>query len=888
MNSRRWSTFGLGATVLSLLLVLSSCGGGGNSSSSSGAGGSGGGGSGGSNASPGGIWNGTESQSGLAVIGVVDEAGEFHFIRADNVQYAGAASVSGSSVSASIEGFTPAGTVFPDGSTHGTGMLTGSVVERSSMSGNTTFTTDKGSTTTGTISLTFNSLYNRTSSLDTISGNFTDPISGDVIAVSTNGTLSWRDPPTGCTGSGTVSIINASYDVYRVQFSYVGCTGSAAVLNGVQFSGLGILDNTVLPERAIVGVNGQSGTSKYAVVYTLQRSGGGGATAPAISTQPQNASVLAGMTTTFTVTATGTAPLTYQWSKNGTAITGATSANYTTPPAVLTENGASFTVTITNSAGSITSAATTLTVTTNAVAPVIATQPQSTTVSVGQTASFSVGATGSPTPTYQWSKNGTPISGATSSSYTTPATALADSGATFTVTVTNLAGSVTSSAATLTVSALPNAPAITAQPQSITVAAGATATFAVTATGAAPLSYQWKKNGTAIGGATAASYTTPATARTDNGAAFTVTVTNAVGNATSNAATLTVNTAPVITTQPVNVTVTAGQTATFSVTATGTASLSYQWSKNGTVIPGATSAIYTTPATTLGDNGATFTVTVSNSVGPVTSSAATLTVTVGASAPTITAQPQNTAVSQGQSATFSVIATGTAPINYQWQKNGVNIAGATSASYTTPVTLTSDNGGQYDVVVSNSGGSITSSAALLGVTHTLGLVAGALGGLGHADAPSGPPTVATFYGPAAVATDGAGNVYVADGSNNTIRMITPAGVVTTLAGTAGTIGSADGTGAAASFNAPGGIAVDASGNVYVADTGNDTLRKITPTGVVTTLAGSPGVAGSGNGVGAAAHFDVPSALGVDASGSNLYVADTTTAPSARSSSQRRP
>ncbi|HKD52439.1 MAG TPA: immunoglobulin domain-containing protein, partial [Candidatus Acidoferrum sp.] len=111
--------------------------------------------------------------------------------------------------------------------------------------------------------------------------------------------------------------------------------------------------------------------------------------------------------------------------------------------------------------------------------------------------------------------------------------------------------------------------------------------------------------------------------------------------------------APAITTQPANQTVTAGQTAAFSVVATGTAPLAYQWNKNGAAISGATSSTYTTPAATSSDNGAQFAVVVSNSAGSVTSATATLTVNPTAAAPTITTQPVNQAVTAGQTATFT-------------------------------------------------------------------------------------------------------------------------------------------------------------------------------------------------------------------------------------------
>ncbi len=161
-------------------------------------------------------------------------------------------------------------------------------------------------------------------------------------------------------------------------------------------------------------------------------------------------------------------------------------------------------------------------------------------------------------------------------------------------------------------------------------------------------------------------------------------------------------------------------------------------------------------------------------------------------------------------------------------------------------------------------------AAQDGFTFTTlaGLAPGNVDGIGAA---------ARFRGGGSVAADGLGNLYVADSDNNTIRKVTPAGAVTTLAGASGMTGTADGTGAAARFNAPAGIAVDASGNAYVADYGNNTIRKVTPAGAVTTLAGSPGNPGpsgdSSDGIGASAGFFHPGGLAVDASG-NVFVADT--------------
>jgi hypothetical protein len=352
------------------------------------------------------------------------------------------------------------------------------------------------------------------------------------------------------------------------------------------------------------------------------------------------------------------------------------------------------------------------------VAPSIVSQPASQSALVGDSVNFSVVAGGSEPLAYQWNKNGSAVAGATNPSYTHMALP-EDNGAMFAVIVTNPAGSAQSAPAQLTVSATPLAPTISAPPTDQTITTGQSATFSVSAGGTAPLAYQWQKNGSAIAGANAATYSTPAASSADSGATFAVVVSNSVGNVTSRAAVLTVTMAPVapsITTQPANQSVQAGQSATFSVVATGTAPLSYQWRRNGAAIAGATSATYHTPATSSADNGAVYSVVVSNAAGSLTSGNATLTVTAASTAPSITTQPVSQSVQAGQSATFSVVATGTAPLSYQWRRNGTAIAGATSATYHTPATSSADNGAVFSVVVSNALGSITSGNATLTVT----------------------------------------------------------------------------------------------------------------------------------------------------------------------------
>ena len=171
-------------------------------------------------------------------------------------------------------------------------------------------------------------------------------------------------------------------------------------------------------------------------------------------------------------------------------------------------------------------------------------------------------------------------------------------------------------------------------------------------------------------------------------------------------------TAPTITTHPSNQTVLQGQSATFNVVASGSATLNYQWQRNQVNISGATSAGYTLPNAAFADNGAKFRVIVSNGFGNATSNEATLTVNAP---PSITAHPSDQTVAQGQPSTFSVVAGGTAPLSYQWQRNQVNISGATSATYMIASTALSDNGARYRCVVTNSFGTATSNEATLTV-----------------------------------------------------------------------------------------------------------------------------------------------------------------------------
>ena len=538
---------------------------------------------------------------------------------------------------------------------------------------------------------------------------------------------------------------------------------------------------------------------------------------PTITAQPADQAVLEGATATFTVGAAGGLPLNYQWQDNGTNLTdggnifGSTTTNLIISN-VSAANVGTYTVVVTNLAGTVTSSNAYLTITPSP--PVIVMQPSNQTVLAGGAASFSVTAIGSTPLYYQWSFNTTNITGATNATLTLANVQLTNAG-NYAVTITNLYGSTISSNALLTVQASP--PTITAQPTNQMVLVGGTATFSVGVVGALPLSYQWSFNTTNIVGATNATLTL-ANVQLTNAGNYAVTITNLYGSTISSNALLTVSTSgglvvPLGLTnvegngdsgiltqaareqtvyaatnfppQPIwitaihfrpDATYSGGRAFTNTISniqfhLSNTTNAPYQLnatfaSNTGTnvttvfngalalssqfsgpaqgpkafdiVVPFTTPFLYDPQAgnlvvdiqnfsgettSSVDENGVSnegaSRVSIANpnaSSGTPDIGAAVMQIiyTVASQSPTIISQPTNQTVMVGGTAGFSVTAIGIPPLSYQWNFNGTNIAGATSATLTLTNVLLSQSG-NYAVLVTNFGGSILSSNATLTV-----------------------------------------------------------------------------------------------------------------------------------------------------------------------------
>lgn len=254
-------------------------------------------------------------------------------------------------------------------------------------------------------------------------------------------------------------------------------------------------------------------------------------------------------------------------------------------------------------------------------------------------------------------------------------------------------------------------PVITVQPVSQNVPLLGVATFSVTASSGTTMTYQWFKNGGTISGATSSSYTILSILGTSAGNYY-VKVSNAGGSVISDNATLNIVAPPAIITQPRSQTVVRGQDVSFSVVASGTGPLSYQWFFNGVSLGSAGTSATLTLINVRPDQAGSYTAVMTNSMGSITSAVATLTVMVP---PKIITQPLGQTVVQGQDASFSVVASGTAPLSYQWNFNGSPLAGATTSGLTLTNVQTAQ-AGSYTVVVTNAVGSVTSVVANLTVT----------------------------------------------------------------------------------------------------------------------------------------------------------------------------
>lgn len=397
-----------------------------------------------------------------------------------------------------------------------------------------------------------------------------------------------------------------------------------------------------------------------------------GQTAPSVTAHPVSATMCQGGINQFCVTATGTAPLTYQWQRDGVNISGATTACYSA-----NQSGA-YRCVVSNNCGSVMSNAASLNYNTP---PSISSNPNHATICIGQTNQLCITASGTAPLTYQWQLGGVNVPGATASCYSAGLPGV------YRCVVTNACGIATSSNATLTVN---DVPTIATQPIAATICTGQTNLFCVVAAGVGPFTYQWQRDGVNIAGATSSCYTASLAG------AYRCIVLNACGSRASNSVNLTINSSVAIGSHPTNGTICNGQTHQFCVTASGAGPLSYQWQRDGVDIPGATSSCCST-----GQAG-TYRCEVSNSCSNATSNGALLTVNA---APSITMNPVSGSVCVGNAYQFCVGASGAAPLSYQWERNGVNVAGATSSCYSATLA------GSYRCIVTNACGSVTSAAA---------------------------------------------------------------------------------------------------------------------------------------------------------------------------------
>jgi len=220
------------------------------------------------NASATGIWSGTDSVTGLTVIGYVNSTGDAVFMRADGAQFAGPTQVSGDTVVAAVVGYADFGNAFSDGSTYGLGTLEGTVTSAGTLTLTLSFTTNNGTAQSGSWSLGYDSITASGASLGAVSATYTDRAGLAAITIDASGAMTGQDG-NGCVLNGSLSVSDGSVDVYQVTFTFASCTGNYAVLNGVQFTGLAALDTSTSPAQLTIAVAGATAAGKYALVLNL-------------------------------------------------------------------------------------------------------------------------------------------------------------------------------------------------------------------------------------------------------------------------------------------------------------------------------------------------------------------------------------------------------------------------------------------------------------------------------------------------------------------------------------------------------------------------------------------------------------------------------------------
>ena len=541
-------------------------------------------------------------------------------------------------------------------------------------------------------------------------------------------------------------------------------------------------------------------------------------TAPGITTQPASQTILPGTRVILSAAVSGTGPFTYQWQFNG--------VNF--PTNLITTLAGNGTGAFAGDGGAATTASlyNPWSVTADALGNMDVADSEN-----NRIRQVSLGAGN---PTFKLSQ----ISAASAGNYS--------------VVITNAYGSVTSVVASLTVE-FP--PAISAQPTNQVALVGGSPTLSVAVTGTAPLAYAWYFNNTNLIQSGPGNTLTLATVLTNNAGNYLVVITNSFGSVTSTVAALAVVYPPTITTPPVSQTVPAGTPANLTVTAGGTGPFTYQWLLNGTNLPASFNLITTVAgngnAAYAGDNGVATNASLNYPIGLAFDAAGNLWI----------ADSANNRLRQVTPGGFITTVAGTGAAAYAGDRGA-----ATNASLNYPASVVQDAAGNF--YIADSLNNRVRKVATNGIITT---VAG--NGIGTYAGDRGAATNASLYQPGGLALDASGNLYIADYLNDRIRMVNSNGVITTVAGSTN-YNFVDGIAATnASLSTPTRLAFDPAGNLHIADSGHQRVRKVATNGIITTVAGSSHFGFTGDG-GAATNASLtwPAGVALDGTG-NLYIAD---------------